>query len=94
MKRWMALLIVFALMGGWITLSGCTWEEVDTFLGSTYGCGCFWDCTKSCLSTADGFDWRTPGEGDPKDPITFLIANGCQFCVDCMCDCDNRLDEE
>ena len=86
MKRWMVLLIVFALMGAWITLSGCTWEDVDSFLGSTYGCGCFWDCTKVCADTAEGFSCETTdAEGNCVDPFTVCIGNGCQFFLDCVC---------
>ena len=86
MKRWMILLIVFALMGGWITLSGCTWEDVDAFMGSTYGCGCFWDCTKTCVGTAEEYSCvMTDTEGNCVDPYSACSANGLMFFVNCAC---------
>jgi len=86
MKRWMVLLIVFVLMGGMIVMSGCNWDDVDSFLGSTHGCGCFWDCTKVCTTTAGEYSCEmTDAEGNCVDPFTVCTYNGCQFFFDCVC---------
>lgn len=93
-KRWMVLLIVFALMGGMIVMSGCTWDNVDSFLGSTYGCGDCWTCTKICADTTDGFTCvMTDAEGNCGDPFTVCTANGCQFIADCICNCHESSDK-
>ena len=72
MKRWMALLIIFALMGSAIAMISCTWEEFDEFMGGPYGCGCFWDCTKACVKSL---------RGDCED---YVIADGDGACDDCV----------
>ena len=48
MKRWIVLLIVFALMGGWIVLSGCsgTTEVMDV---------CVTQCATQCAASVVGY---------------------------------------
>lgn len=77
MKRWIALLIVFGLIGCMILMSSCTWEEFDEFMGGHYGCGCFWDCTKSCIISlsGNGEDYVNANPNDPCGSCIEIVGN-------------------
>lgn len=80
MKRWMALLIIFALMGSAIAMISCTWEEFDEFMGGHYGCGCFWDCTKDVFGSWNGtVEYCVSADGG----VEIL----CESCVEGIFDC-------
>lgn len=99
MKRWIALLIVFGLMGSIILMSSCTSEEVDGVMSSTYVCGDCWTCSKDCATRfGEACDEAscvtTDTEGNELNPLESCMATvsyvivyvACDTCIDCICE--------
>lgn len=61
MKRWIVLLIIFATMGGWIVLSGCTGttEDMDACVTQCTACaiGYTISCVESYFATCFDCSW-------------------------------------
>ncbi len=80
MKRWMVLLIIFSVMGGWIVLSGCNDTTItDEDVAACVICGgaCAVDyttsCVESCFTTCFTCSWI----GNMK-----CTGNPIQDCID------------
>ena len=91
MKRWMVLLIVFALMGGWIVLSGCSSTDITISGEDIADCvacagegvvGCSDSCVKSCWETCFDCSWINNVECN-GDPMQFCFDCGCAFTNSC-----------
>lgn len=76
MKRWMVLLIIFAVIGTLIVLSGCDSSTME-------GCVCY---TANCVGTCGESFFTSLCETCMNCPMTQVECNGdpCQF----MCDCN------
>lgn len=76
MKRWMVLLIIFAVMGGMIVMSGCTSEDFAWCLFDM--CACTVDssdsCVRSCWETCFDCSWINNVE---------CSGSPCQWCLNC-----------
>ena len=84
MKRWMFLLIIFALMGSWVVMSGCTSNDfascVLCFAGETADCIC--SCPKVCVLTCADCSWIRNAEFS-DNPLTWCGDCGYAFIRSC-----------
>ena len=93
MKRWMVLLIIFALMGGWIVMSGCAEGGILTedgalcmacFVKETADFICSWEegCMSGCLLTCADCSWINDAEFS-DNPLTWCGDCGWAFVLSC-----------